>query len=568
MKILRKYISVLIILSIVLALPYNTIRAEANTIYQSSTKETVTSGATLEKTTRFTTEGWLNINVLRVDLSNPNIKVDTLTDNNSIKNLATTKALAQSNGALAAINSSFFNWIKGTNSAYPDGPLVESGEIISADNEYNRYNDSMGTFSINQLNQVLYDYWKTDISLASPNGTTAVVMQYNKASKQDYKDLSVYDSRWSANTIGPVFPDIIEMVVQNGKVLEIREAQPSVKLPENSYIVVTRKSASTFITDNFKTGDQVNLNISTTPDWKSMKMSVTGSAMLLKNGIIPATFSYNITGRHPRTAIGSSKDGKQLILATVDGRQNSSIGMTQTEMAQLMLELGAYNALNLDGGGSTTLVSRTPGTNNLEVINKPSDGIQRSISNAVGIFSIAPPSSLDGMIIDTPDRNIFVNTSREFNVRGYDKYFNPFTVNNSKVQWSVSGVQGYFIGNIFYPQSVGEGKIIATVDNITSELPISVLSSPVKLELSDKSIKISTNETKTFGVSGINTNGYYAIISPADIQWKSSGSFGSFDNGIFKALAQGAGYIEASIGNTFAYCAVSVATKNGQYPQI
>lgn len=568
MKNLKRYISILIILAILLALPQSIILADSNVIYQTSAKETVTSGATLEKITRFTTEGWLSINVLRVDLDNPFIKVDTLTNANSVNILGTTSSLAQSGGALAAINGSFFNWIKGTNNAYPDGPLVKSGEIVSADNEYNRYSDSMGTFSINQLNQVLYNYWKTDISITAPNGASAVVMQYNKASKQDYKDLSVFDNRWTANTIGPVFPDIIEMVVVNGKVSEIREAQPSVKLPENSYIVVTRKSSNTFITDNFKIGDPVNLNISTNPDWKNMKMAVTGSAMLLKDGIIPVNFSYNITGRHPRTSIGSTKDGKQLILAAVDGRQSSSLGMTQTEMAQLMLELGAYNALNLDGGGSTTMVSRTPGTNDLKVINKPSDGTERSISDAVGIFSIAPPAALDGLIVDTPDHNVFINTSREFSVRGYDRYFNPIAVKSADVKWSVSGVQGYFKGNIFYPQSVGEGKITASVGNITAELPISVLSAPVQLELSDSSISLSVNELKAIKVSGKNVNGYHAVINPADIDWKVSGSFGAIDNGTFKALSQGSGFIEASIGGTAAYCAVSVASKNGGYPPI
>ena len=568
MKSLRKFISVLIILSIFVALPFSISSAAANVIYQSSTKETVTSGATLEKITRFTTEGWLNINVLRVDLTNPNIKVDTLTNTNSVKSLASTKTLAQTNGALAAINGGFFNWIKGTSSAYPDGPVVEAGKIVSADNEYNRYSDSMGTFSINELNQVLYDYWKTDISLIAPNSASAVVMQYNKSSKQDYKDLSVYDRRWSTNTIGPVFSDIIEMIVENGKVSDIHEAQPSVNLPDNSYIVVTRKSSSSFITDNFKVGDPVNLNITTTPDWNNMEMAVTGSALLIKDGLIPNPFSYNISGRHPRTAIGSTKDGKQLILVTVDGRQNSSIGMTQTEMAQLLLELGAFNALNLDGGGSTTLVSRTPGTNELDVVNKPSDGTQRSISNAVGIFSIAPPSALDGLIIDTPDRNVFIDTSREFSVRGYDRYFNPIIVDNTKIQWSVSGVQGYFEGNVFYPQSVGDGKIIASVDNITTELPISVLSAPVQLELSDKSIALPLNQSKSLKVTGKNKNGYLAMIDPADVGWRVSSSFGSMNKGTFKALTQGTGYIEASVGSTVAYCAASVASVNGEYQPV
>ena len=86
--------------------------------------------------------------------------------------------------------------------------------------------------------------------------------------------------------------------------------------------------------------------------------------------------------------VGSSKDGKELLLVTVDGRQQSSLGMTQTEAANLMIELGAYNALNLDGGGSTTMAVRKPGSENIEIINSPSDGSPRRISNAIGIFQL------------------------------------------------------------------------------------------------------------------------------------------------------------------------------------
>lgn len=560
MKFFRNFFVFVLIFSTLAISPCTVIKAEAGVIHQTSSTETVTSGATLEKIARFTTEGWLNINVLRVDLSNPNIKVDALADSSSIKNLSTTKALTQSKGAIAAINGGFFNWMKESGTAYADGPVVQSGKMLSADNEYNRYSDSMGTFSINNFNQALFNYWKTDITLKAPNGATIVVMQYNKPSKQNYTDFTVLDKRWSDNTIGAIYPDITEVIVDSGKVVEIRQAQPAVKIPDNGYVIVTRQSGAQFINSNIKVGDNIGLSISTTPDWNNLKMAMTGSAILIKDGLIPLKFSYNIAGRHPRTAVGSSRDGKQLLLVTVDGRQNNSIGMTQTELAQLMLELGAYNALNLDGGGSTTMVARTPGTNNLEVINSPSDGMQRSVSTAIGVFSLAPPSTLDGLLIDTSDKNVFVNTSREFTIKGYDRYFNPISVNIGEVKWSVSGVQGYFKDNIFFPQSTGEGKIKATIGSVSTELPVNVLSAPVQLELNNKTIKLSTNQTKALSLSGKDKNGYRASISATDASWSVNGGIGNINSGIFTALSRGTGYIDVSVGDTHSYCAVSVSS--------
>lgn len=557
---IRKNISILMIVGLLALTPFYTVNAALNIINQTSSTENITSGVTLQKIVRFTDDGWLHINVLRADLSNQYIKVDTMTNSDSIKTLNTVKSLAAANGAVAATNGGFFNWMKDAMSGYPDGPIVEAGNIVTASSEYNKYSDSMATFSINNLNQILYDYWKTDITLSAPNNTSIPVGQYNKQSR-DFTDFTILDKYWSANSMGVStdYPDLTEMVVIDGKVSEIRTAAPAIPMPKSGYIVVTKQAGSQIINANFKVGDAVGMKISTTPDWNKLKMAVTGSAILVKDGQVPSPYSFIIAGRQPRTIIGSSKDGTQLILVTVDGRQNSSIGMTQDEASQLMLELGAYNALNLDGGGSTTMVARS-GPDGLGVINSPSDGSPRGIATAVGIFSLAPASVLDKLVIDTVDNNIFTNTSRAFTLSGIDKYFNPVDIASGDVKWSVSGVQGHFDGNNFYPTSVGDGKITASVGSISGEIDISVLSAPDSLTISNKTLNIAQNSTQAFSVSGKNANGYHAYINPLDVTWTVNGNIGSFTQNTFTASGQGVGYIDAAVGNAHAYCGVSVAT--------
>ncbi len=90
--------------------------------------------------------------------------------------------------------------------------------------------------------------------------------------------------------------------------------------------------------------------------------------------------------RNPRTVVGLDKTGTRLTLLVVDGRQSKlSIGMTLAELSTEMLQLGCENALNLDGGGSTTLVYRTSATKALHVINSPSDGKERAVADILGI---------------------------------------------------------------------------------------------------------------------------------------------------------------------------------------
>ncbi|MCX7922432.1 MAG: phosphodiester glycosidase family protein [Clostridia bacterium] len=559
---IRKALSIVLLISIIISLfSFSSIAVGSSVIYQTSVKQTITSGATLEKITRFTNDGWLKIDVLRVDLSNPYVNVDTLSSDNSLHSLTQVKTLAQARGAVAAVNASFFNF--GGKDAI--GPQVQSGSLLTAYNDFNqdKTKDSFATLAISNANKVLYDYWNINIALKLPDGKTLPVGRYNKP-YYGYTDLSIMDRKVSEMSIGTDkdrrgAADVIEMVVDGGKVVEIRQSQPPTEIPVNGYVVVTRREGTKLITDNFHVGDTIDLSISTTPDWQSLKMAVTGGAMLVNAGIIPQKFSQNPpSGRHPRTAIGSTKDGKQLMLVTVDGR-GDSIGMTQKELAEFMLELGAYYALNFDGGGSTTMVARTPGNKNLSVVNNPSDGSQRSIATGVGIFSLAPPSALDGLIINTEDTNVFVNTSRTFSVKGYDRYFNPIDIKAEDIKWSVSGVEGSFKGSTFYPTTVGNAKVKAQIGNVSAQVDISALSAPEQLELSSKALKIPLEETATFTVKGKNKNGFYAVINPIDVKWKINGDIGTFKGGTFTPKRTGIGYIEASVGNARSYCSVSVA---------
>lgn len=94
-------------------------------------------------------------------------------------------------------------------------------------------------------------------------------------------------------------------------------------------------------------------------------------------------------GRHPRTAVGTTADGT-LLMVVVDGRQSGySVGMTLRELAQLMSDLGAVEAVNLDGGGSSEMV-----VNGL-VANRPSDGGERLVSSALVVLPGADTGQSD-----------------------------------------------------------------------------------------------------------------------------------------------------------------------------
>lgn len=138
--------------------------------------------------------------------------------------------------------------------------------------------------------------------------------------------------------------------------------------------------------------------------WPNILDTIGGNPTLIEAGQIVTTNvqpqpgqSTGFFSRHPRTGVGTTPDGR-VLLVTVDGRQpRYSVGMTLQEFAQLFQVLGADYALNLDGGGSTTLAI------NGQVVNRPSDkdadgnyGLERGVSSALVVLPGADPGEQPG----------------------------------------------------------------------------------------------------------------------------------------------------------------------------
>lgn len=116
--------------------------------------------------------------------------------------------------------------------------------------------------------------------------------------------------------------------------------------------------------------------------------------VLVNDGVIQSFANTSFAqGRHPRTAVGITNDNK-LLLVAVDGRSAASAGMSLPELAQVFTALGATRAINFDGGGSTTAWVRGEASGG--VVNNPSDGQERTVTNAIAV--IAPPADV---ILDT-----------------------------------------------------------------------------------------------------------------------------------------------------------------------
>ena len=143
-------------------------------------------------------------------------------------------------------------------------------------------------------------------------------------------------------------------------------------------------------------------------------------AVLVKDGKMSVTKSANYaSSRASRTAIGIKADGS-VVMMVLDGRQLPfSAGGAMEEIAQIMLDAGCVEAVNLDGGGSTTYMSKPAGSDKIQVVNRPSDGYARSVATSLVAVSTAKSSNeFDHAIISSPYNYITAGTSMKISVTG------------------------------------------------------------------------------------------------------------------------------------------------------
>lgn len=194
--------------------------------------------------------------------------------------------------------------------------------------------------------------------------------------------IGVYTKRWGRSagyrwTDGQR-RDVRLVHVVDGRVVANRTSDfPSGDRIKGQYLVARGPWASGQLR-GLRVGDRAHIEASTT---RRQPMVISGNVIVLQGGRVLTSDDGEM---HPRTAVGIDRDKKQIIFLVVEGRQTFSRGYTMEEIARKLKALGAEDGLNLDGGGSTTLVAKRKGE--LRVVNSPSDGSQRSVPNGLEVL--------------------------------------------------------------------------------------------------------------------------------------------------------------------------------------
>ena len=325
----------------------------------------------------------LVINILKIDLKNKSYYVEAVKakDNYFAREKATSESARLTNSdqkVIAAVNADFFKIETGgevINNMITDGKFVKAF--------YKTKGRIRPQFALTYSGKPLIGYYNFEGKLFLRNGSSDRIDRVNGAT--DSAGITLYNSYQGKKTpflkkSGTIFEMRLKDIGSSGDTLFLvaegkANSNGSTDIPNDGYVLSSSHTTGEKLSSEISAGDTLKALLRLTPYYGRIRTSTGGLPLIVKDGVNLAAESDTLEGmhkpftvvKHPRTGIGISKDSTELYLITVDGRQESSSGMSLKEFANLMLKEGIYQGLNLDGGGSTTMVI------NGKLVNSPSD---------------------------------------------------------------------------------------------------------------------------------------------------------------------------------------------------
>ena len=264
------------------------------------------------------------------------------------------------------------------------------------------------------------------------------------------------------------------------RVVEKESGEGSMSVDAGDYILSGHGAARTFLNTFIEVDDTVGILLASAPDLGDITGLIGGGPRLVENGTRPDTFvgyenfgESHVNTRHPRTAVGFNEDSTKVYFVTVDGRQTHSVGMSLEELADFMISFGIHNGVNLDGGGSTTMVVRNT------VANSPSDGPgnERSVANALIAYAeVDLGEVLEGFTLSPKEFLIDSTQSRRINISAVDSWGYGIEVAPADLLWEVFEINGAVDDEGFFtPFETGSGYVVGSYDDLRDTVFVTVV---------------------------------------------------------------------------------------------
>lgn len=489
-----------------------------------------------EKYELLTDEGFVDINCIKLDLIDGGIDFDVLkagvaNTGDFVYNMVLNQ---NDKNPVAAINANFFytNTKTDYNKLWPIGISVSGGKILSSPN--NKQN-TFPAFVYTNSNEILFDYIN-GLSYKLVNiesGYEFKIAHVNKFTG-DLTYPILFTGDYVRETVGNRYKGIVEVIIKDGIITDIREEQPAISLHQSEYLLAATGNYAKNLKSNFKVGDKVEIKIDLSIPLEKIKAAASGNTFLLKDGKISA-FTHEIAGRHPRSAIGIDKTGRYLYFVAVDGRNGKSIGLSQDELAKFLQSIGIWTAINLDGGYSTQLIAKDNDGNFKAFYNT---GKTRKVFDAIAAFYKYRDDKIATFYIDCPDR-VFAGEEYPIKIFAKDRFYNTITYDAVYLKVYQDVYEIDIKDGIFTPYKDGVVTISCVYEDVYQkaygEKKISVYK-PEFLTADKKQLYLMPGESVKLRFYIKDKLGHFKEINSREVQAEENPAF-EFKNGIFKAKA-------------------------------
>ncbi|MFC1546939.1 phosphodiester glycosidase family protein [Candidatus Neomarinimicrobiota bacterium] len=507
-----------------------------------------------------------HVHVLEIDLTDTLVHLETVKAEDNLYGYERTSGMAARTDAeehrvVGAINADFYNA-----GGIPVGAQIVGGELVKAPyvtRSVFAVSDEKAPFLATVALQGTAITADSAVSIANVNAarTDSTLILYNR-----FMGATTGTNEWGTEVIAqyltaPIVNDTVWLVVADiDSGMAVGHGNNAI--PAAGVVLSGNGDAATFLKEQVAVGDTIAYLLEMPPLTDPLVEMVGGLPRLIRDSV--ATVEYEeesaslafTTDRHPRTAVGINGDSTKVYFFTVDGRQpNYSMGMSLYELADYMLSWGVKQGVNLDGGGSTTMVVR--GT----VVNSPSDpGGERWVANALLAISTAPTGPLTALEIAPDSAYIIINSKAGFGVNGFDQYWNSVVIEADSIRWSCTAAIGTIdsSGQFTAGAEEGIGYIYARVGDITDSAKVYItdireirlLPNPIILQIDQEQLVVAESR-----------DAYDNIITlqPTDYEWWATDSIGTVStDGTFLATQAGLGYIYAGYHAVVGSTAVSI----------
>ena len=498
----------------------------------------------------------LKVSVVEMDLTNPYIIMETCLGGDRSVACETPVSMAARSSrpgheVVGAVNGDFFMTAPANEVGLPLSGQVRNDELVLSshnraclvlDNDNRPYIDRltftgrvMGAghwFSLNLVNRMRYGYdniadSQTILFTRSYGPTT---YEASNSGKMVLLRPAAEPFRWLANGS------------EHCVIEEVFDAQGNTPIPDGKAILWLKGYYANQV-EWMNVGDELDITFTLTlnngPRDVNIHQLVGGSDhIIMQNG----QFMEDWADLHPRTAVGFNADSTRLYFVVVDGRHMTSVGVSLRQMKGIFDALGAVTAVNLDGGGSSTIMV------NDEVMNHPSDGTVRAVGNGCLFVSVAPDDDDIGLISFEPRcYNLSISATTAFGVWGYNRYGVLKTRDLQGCTFSCDPHVGHFdeAGYFHAVSQPATGNLYVTYNGITGTQPVTI--TEAQWQLVSDSVVVDRFHPYRININGISGYGLDKV-DPSVVAWTSSNeNVCKVDGfGIITAVADGQTFVGSS----------------------